>query len=134
MRPTVFLFGEAEKGDFCTPYLCKSLPQLADTFGNPPEESLGLAYAVQTLLYERELIYFRVQEEGFSRQDYMKGIKLLQNKEIPLALSAIYLPGVGDVEILDAGSSICHIYKTFLVINQKDLYDYLTATITPPGK
>lgn len=126
MKHVVFLFGAAEKGEFCTPYLCKTLPELADTFGNPPEESLGLNYAVQALLYERDLIYFRVEEEGFSREDYMKGIKLLQNKEIPLNLSAIFLPGVGDGEIIHAGSSLCELYKTCLVINQKDLYDYLT--------
>ncbi|MES2122361.1 MAG: hypothetical protein V4492_06245, partial [Chlamydiota bacterium] len=66
MRLKIFLFGEAEKGDYCTPFVCKSLPQLADTFGNPPEESRGLMYAVQAILYERELIYFRVKEEGFS--------------------------------------------------------------------
>lgn len=78
MRHTIFLFGEAEKGDFCTPLRCKSLPHLAETFGNPPEESLGILYAVQALMFERDLIYFRVKEEGFSIQDYMQGIHLLK--------------------------------------------------------
>src|SRR5580704_11507653 len=95
MRHTVFLFGEAERGDFCTPLLCKSLPQLAETFGNPPEESLGLIYAVQALMFERELIYFRVKEEGFSIADYMRGIRLLKNKETYHGLTAICMPGVG---------------------------------------
>ncbi|MGE5196063.1 MAG: hypothetical protein ACM3JI_01885 [Anaerolineae bacterium] len=126
MRTTIFLFGEAEKGAFCTPFLCKSLPQLADTFGNPPEESEGIIYGVQTLLYERELIYFRVKEEGFSIQDYMRGLKLLEQKQITIEISAICMPGVGDSEIIDAGSTICSLYNSFLVITQKDLYDYLT--------
>jgi hypothetical protein len=125
MRYTIFLFGEAERGEYCTPFLCKSLPQLADTFGNPPEESQGILYAVQALLYERELIYFRVKEEGFSTQDYLKGLKLLQNKEA-LPIAAICMPGVGDEAIIEATNPICALHKSFLIISEKDLYDFLT--------
>lgn len=127
MKPTVFLFGEAEKGDYCTPHLCKSLPQLADTFGNPPEESLGLFYAIQTLLLDRDIVFFRVKEEGFSIQDYRKGLRLLQIKEAIPLLSAIYIPGIGDSELIQEVSDVCHIHKSLLVITQKDLYDYLTS-------
>lgn len=126
MRHTIFLFGEAEKGEFCTPFPCKSLPQLADTFGNPPEQSLGLLYAVQTLMFERELIYFRVKEEGFSISDYMRGIRLLENKEVFQNLTAICMPGVGDAEIIDATSPICTLYRSLLITTERDLYDYLT--------
>lgn len=126
MRHTIFLFGEAEKGEFCTPMLCKSLPQLAETFGNPPEESLGLLYAVQALLFERELIYFRVKEEGFSISDYMRGIRLLENKEVFRELTAICMPKVGDAEIIDATSPICSLYRSLLITTERDLYDYLT--------
>jgi hypothetical protein len=126
MRHTIFLFGEAEKGDFCTPLLCRSLPQLAQTFGNPPEESLGLLYAIQALMFERELIYFRVKEEGFSVSDYMRGIRLLENREAFHDLTAICMPGVGDAEIIDATSSICSLYRSLLITTEKDLYDYLT--------
>jgi hypothetical protein len=126
MRRKIFLFGEAEKGDFCTPFLCKSLPQLAETFGNPPEESLGILYAVQTLMYERELIFFRVKEEGFSIPDYMRGIRLLENKDAFHDLAAICMPGVGDAEIIDATSPICSLYRSLLITTEKDLYDYLT--------
>jgi hypothetical protein len=126
VRRTIFLFGEAEKGEFCTPLLCKSLPQLAETFGNPPEESLGILYAVQALMYERELIFFRVKEEGFSVSDYMRGIHLLKNKEAFFGLSAICMPGVGDAEIIDATSPICSLYRSLLITTEKDLYDYLT--------
>jgi len=126
MKHTIFLFGEAEKGAFCTPQFCKSLPQLAETFGNPPEESLGLLYAVQAILFERELIYFRVKEEGFSVSDYMRGIKLLEKKDTFPGLSAICMPGVGDSEILDATFSLCSLHHTLLITTEKDLYDYLT--------
>jgi len=127
MKPIVFLFGEAEKGDYCTPHLCKSLPQLADTFGNPPEESFGLFYAIQTLLFNRDIVFFRVKEEGFSIQDYRKGLRLLQIKEAIPLLSAIYIPGIGDSELIQEVSDVCHIHKSLLVITQKDLYDYLTS-------
>ncbi len=126
MRHTVFLFGEAERGDFCTPIICHSLAQLSDMVGNPPGESRGILYAVQTLMYERELIFYRVKEEGFSVQDYMKGLRLLLNREIPTNLSAICMPGVGDSTIIDASQTVCHLHKSFLIIDEKDLYDYLT--------
>lgn len=126
MRQTVFLFGEAEKGDFCTPLLCKSLPQLAETFGNPPKESQGLLLAVQTLLFEKDLIYFRVKEEGYSIADYRRGIGLLTNKVIVPHLAAIAMPGVGDAELIEATSAICHSRRSLLLFSEKDLYDYLT--------
>lgn len=126
LRHTIFLFGEAEKGDFCTPLLCKSLSQLADSFGNPPEESLGIPYAIQALMFERELIYFRVKEEGYSTSDYMRGIRMLVNKEIYCNPTAICLPGVGDAEIIEATAPVCSIYRSLLITTEKDLYDFLT--------
>lgn len=126
MRQTIFLFGEAEKGEFCTPQHCRSLSQLVEIFGQPPGESKGILYAVQALLYERELIFYRVKEEGFSLHDYMRGLRLLSNPENQLHLSALCLPGVGDAHILDATQAVCHIHKSFLIIDEKDLYDYLT--------
>lgn len=129
MRHTIFLFGEAEKGEYCTPIVCKSLPQLVDLFGHPPSETQGIPYAIQALLYERELIYFRVKEEGFSTPDYMRGLKMLQTKDI--TVSAVCMPGVGDSEIIDTSHAACQLHKTFLILTQKDLYDYLT---TPHGR
>lgn len=126
MRHTIFLFGEAEKGDFCAPKHCKSLTQLVETFGHPPKESKGILYAVQAILYERELIYFRVKEEGFSLHDYMRGLRMLSTPEIPLTLSAICMPGVGDASIIDASQAICQVHKSCLIIDEHDLYDYLT--------
>lgn len=125
-RLKIFLFGEAEKGEYCIPFTCKSLPQLADTFGNPPEESQGLIYAVQALLYERDLIYFRVKEEGFSIGDYMRGIKLLEDKTGFGELCAICMPGVGDAEIIEATGPICSLHRSLLITSEKDLYDFLS--------
>ena len=126
MGNRVFLFGEAEKGEFCTPFVCQSLSQLADTFGNPPANSLGLLYGVQTLLLKKELIFFRVQEEGFSPVDYMKGVRLLENLSLFHSLSAICIPGVGDTEIISALTDVCHLHKSILVLTEKDLYDFVT--------
>jgi hypothetical protein len=127
VRHTIFLFGEAEKGDFCTPMLCHSLAQLVEIFGHPPGESKGILYAVQAILYERELIYFRVKEEGFSMQDYMRGLRMLSSRDITMPLSAICLPGVGDATIIDASQAVCQVHKSFLIIAENDLYDYLTC-------
>ena len=33
--------------------------------GHPPEDSIGISYAVQTLLYERTLFFFRAERRGF---------------------------------------------------------------------
>lgn len=130
MSGAIFLFGEAEKGAFCTPLLCTSLPQLMDTVGNPPEDSEGIVYAIQTLLYEKKLIFFRVKEEGFSTVDYMKGFKLLQKKQLSLPLTAICMPGVGDATIIEAANPICALYRSPLIITERDLYDYFTYTQT----
>lgn len=124
----IFLFGEAEKGEYCTPLRLLSLVDLMDQFGNPNEESIGVDYAVQTLLYERELIFFRVHEEGFSYEDYFRGINLLQNHGKKLRLSAICLPGVGDRKVIEAIAPICQSLKAPLVLSEKDLYDYLTGS------
>lgn len=127
VRPTVFLFGEAEKGEFCTPLVYRNLPQLAESLGNPPQDSQGIHYAVQSLLYDRTLIYYRVKEEGFSIADYIKGLKLLRHTESELGLTAICMPGVGDATIIDASFQVCSLHKSCLIINEQDLYDFLTT-------
>ena len=127
MSYTVALFGEAEKGEFRTAYFCQSLAQLADNLGHPPDESRGLHLAVQALLYRRQLIFFRVMEEGFSLQDYLLGLRFLQNNQFVSNLSAICLPGVGDSEIINATEPVCHIHDSLLITTESDLYDYLTT-------
>ena len=128
MKCRVFLFGEAEKGQLCIPHSLQSLPQLLDTFGNPPEESLGIPNAIQMLLSKNKLIFFRIQEEGYSKEDYFRGIKYLQDRGKKLKLSAIYLPGVGDKEIIDPLMHLCRNNKTLLVLSESDLFDYLTLS------
>ena len=121
------LFGESERGAFRTAHLLKKLPQLVDLLGNPPPESEGLFFAIQAILYNRELIYFRVAEEGFSRPDYFNGLKYLENREQVKRIDALCLPGVGDPEILAASETISQMHKSLLITNQKDLYDFLTS-------
>jgi hypothetical protein len=126
MEKIVALFGEAEKGQLEKPYIIKQLPELIDCFGNPPPESEGLFFAIQALLYERKVIYFRVEEEGFSKSNYFSGLKALKNKEKIKEIHALCMPGVGDKEILDASQTVCDIYKSHLITTPKDLFDYLT--------
>jgi hypothetical protein len=124
---TIALFGEAEKGDFETAYFCDSLNQLVDYLGHPPAQSKGLFYAIQTLLFHHRLIFFRVREEGFSREDYLLGLRLLKQKDLIAQISAIGLPGVGDVDLIREITPICLVYHSIFIMNESDLFDYLTA-------
>lgn len=126
MRHTVAIFGEAERGSFQTAFFCQNLEQLERNLGQPPENTRGLHFAIQALLFERNLIFFRVKEEGFSVQDYLYGLYLLETQHLFTNIKAIGMPGVGDVQILDASEVICDIYKSLLVTTESDLYDYLT--------
>jgi hypothetical protein len=126
MNQWVVLFGEAEKGHFCRPIACRCLLELSETFGNPPEESQGIFYGIQTLLFERKLIYFRVKEEGFSLPDYKRGLLKLRNRELSERPAAICMPGMGDAQIIAETSEICYIFHSILITTEKDFYDYLT--------
>ncbi|MEN9654526.1 MAG: hypothetical protein RL235_638 [Chlamydiota bacterium] len=126
MRHVVALFGESEKGDWDKPHVVSTLGQLVDRLGHPPPESAGLFFAIQALLFERELIFFRVESEGYSKKDYLLGLRLLCKREKIKAIHALCLPGVGDREILDASAPVCHLFKSHLITTEKDLYDYLT--------
>jgi hypothetical protein len=123
---TVAMFGEAERGEYRTAYFLQTLSQLAEYLGNPPPESKGLFYAVQTLMFQRNLIFFRVQEEGYSYQDYLSGLHMLEKQKLIININAICLPGVGDVEIIDATTPLCKQHHSILITSEPDLYDYLT--------
>lgn len=123
---TVALFGEAEKGEFQTAYFCQTLEDLDKYLGHPPQSSKGLFYAVQALLFKRELIFFRVQEEGYSVQDYLTGLQLLEHQQAFTHLDAVCAPGVGDQKIMNALQPICKQYHSILITNESDFYDYLT--------
>lgn len=122
------LFGEAEKGDFHKGYLCENLTQLSENFGNPPHQSRGLFYAVQALLYQRKLIFFRVKEEGFSLQDYFRGFDVLKSQNATQGICAICMPGVGNGEIIEAVIPLCKNHHSLLIINEADFYDFMTQT------
>ncbi len=123
MRSTIFLFGESEKGEFGIPLFCRCLPELCDLLGNPPEESQGIPYAIQALLYNRLLFFCRVREEGFSIADYLKGFHIAkQNTSCP-PFQAIALPGVGSEEIIEAAGNLCSLHKSLLILTEKDLYE-----------
>lgn len=126
---TIALFGEAERGEYHTAYFCQELAQLDEFFGNPPLGSKGLYYAVQALLFRRNLIFFRVLEEGFSTQDYLSGLGLLERQHFISQIDAICMPGVGSQEIISAISPLCAIHHSILLTNESDFYDYLTGYI-----
>ncbi len=124
----IILFGEAEKGDFFCCHHCRSMDQLLESFGQPPPMSRGIYYAIQALMYEFELLFFRVKEEGYSYQDYFRGLKLLTTQGISLAVSAICAPGVGDAAILDAMRPLCVKCHCIIISNEADLYDFLMSS------
>lgn len=124
----IVLFGEAEKGDFQTAYYCRDLTQLSDFLGEPPtKESQGLRFAIQALLYQRGVVFFRVREEGFSVHDYLFGLNFLENKEVFPSITALCLPGVGNSKIIEATLPVCETHKSILMFTERDLYDYLTS-------
>jgi hypothetical protein len=127
MQHTIAILGEAEKGKFNIPHFPKDLSQLIDCLGNPPAESCGLYFAIQALLFQRNLIYCRVEEEGFSDRDYFAGLKMLRKLPNDLIFHALCLPGVGDPKILDASKAVCQMHNSFLITTPKDLQDYLTS-------
>ncbi len=125
---TIALFGEAEKGEYEAAYFCQNLSQLADYLGNPPPNSKGLSCAIQVLLYNYNLLFFRVREEGFSSQDYLFGVSFLENQtQKAFNLDALYLPGVGDSRIIQVVHPFCAMHHAIMIMTEADFYDYLTA-------
>ncbi len=127
MKGTIFIFGAAQKGAARRPISLYSLEELLNQLGHPPPESEGMSYAIQVLLFQQPLIYFRVAEEGCSYGDYALGLKWLQKTPLHSHLSGVCMPGVGDQELLQQATSICLQHQCLLLISPKDLYDYLTC-------
>lgn len=126
LPPVIALFGEAEKGHIETAYFCKNLEQLFELLGQPPEDTRGLFFAVQTLLYGKPLIYFRVREEGISIDDYLSGLHLLwEDAYSIIRLQALFLPGVGSKQLIEEGSKLCQARKSLLLMSEHDFFDYL---------
>lgn len=126
MASNVALFGEAEKGKHRHLHFFSSLPELANTLGNPTQDSQAIHLAVQILLFEQNLIFYKIEEEGFSKAEYLYGMQLLKKSNQVKNLSAICLPGVGDKEILDIATNLCLAYKAIIITSEKDFYDYMT--------
>lgn len=128
MQYTVALFGETEKGNLNCAYHCRDLAELAHHLGEPPHsECQGLQFAIQSLLYNCPVIFFRVMEEGFSQEDYLFGLQCLkEGKKFP-KITALGLPGVGDRAIIEATTPLCASHKSILILTERDLYDYLTG-------
>jgi len=127
MKGTIFLFGAAEKGAHCQPITLNSLDDLLVQLGNPPEETQGIHYAIQALLFQFALVYFRVSEEGFSLGDYSLGLNWLKKVPSRAQISAICLPGVGNGDIIRDATIACERHQCLLILSEKDLYDYLTV-------
>ncbi len=127
MRHSVALFGESEKGRTRCLQFFSSLPELADTLGNPTKDSQGIHLAIQVLLFNQNLIFCKVKEEGFSKPEYIYGMQLLKETAQVNQLSAICLPGVGDHEVIDIATKLCLAYNAIIITSQKDLYDYMTS-------
>lgn len=122
----IALFGEAERGAYQHPYVCENLGQLLDLLGQPPADSRGIQMAIQALMFNRTLIFFRVREEGFSLEDYQRGLYILQHENLIPHFSALAIPGVGNPEIVQKSHELCVINKGILLFQENDLYDYLT--------
>jgi len=121
----IFVFGQSEKGAFCRPTICRHLLDLIHHFGHPPESTHGLFFATQTLLLEHTCVFFRVEEEGYN--DYLKGLDILKKEFSTVQIQAIGLPGVGSNELLEKTEHFCLKKRSLILLNEKDLFDYLTA-------
>ena len=121
----LFYLERLKKGNFEHLITVRPVPQLLDRFGHPPVHSWGIYYAIQALMHHCALLFFRVREEGFSRDDYLLGLNLLQKQKLVAQIDALCMPGVGSVEIIQAITPICDHYHSFLIISESDLYDYL---------
>ena len=117
-----------KKGNFQTGYLCSTLAELESRFGNPPAGTRGLYFAIQSLLFHYQLIFFRVEEEGFSLDDYKVGLRALAQSKLIHQVLAIGLPGVGDKSVIEAATPLIRVYHQILITSESDLYDLYTAS------
>lgn len=126
MKDVVTIFGESEKGPLGTLLSIDSLPKLAEALGVPTENSVGVHLAVQTLMSNKIVLFYRVTEEGSNIAEYTRGLKLLQELDMP-SLVALALPGIGDPEIQHLAKTLCKAKHSILIVNQRDFYDIMTT-------
>lgn len=127
MKFTIALFGEAEKGSYEVAYLCRSTADLYDHLGaSLATAKSGIFLAIQALMYNYNVLYFRVREEGYCVDSYFFGLHFLNTQTTLKNIIAMGLPGVGDQHLIEASKSLCQKYKSFLLLFEQDLYDLLT--------
>lgn len=122
----VVIFGEAQVGPYMRFSSCKDLAELMECFGEPPDNTMGLHYAVKALLSEKPCIFFRVTEEGYSVEEYYCGLQNLD--KIPdHTFSAIFIPGMSNQEFVNAALRYCHLHQHLLFMNPADFYDWMVS-------
>ena len=121
------LFAEARMGKPEAPCQIRSVDELFTLTGLPKENKSGLNWAIQALLYQVELLFFRVEEEGFSENEYFQGLNYLEKSLKKEPFQALALPGVGSLPILEKARMVCLKKKSLLIMNEEDLYDCLTS-------
>jgi hypothetical protein len=127
MRARVVVFGESTKGAFSRLHRPQSLEDMANALGQPPEGSHGLYLATQTVLLQHELLFWRVDEEGFSPQDYWMGAKMLgELTDQRIVIDAVGLPGVGDWSIIESMRRALKGHQPLVLMSARDVYDYLS--------
>lgn len=128
LKPSIALFGEAERGQYRVPYIFSNVVDLWEQVGSAPPGSFGIHLGVQILLYRFPLLFFRVREEGFSMQDYFEGVWLLKTKFPPSQILAVGIPGVGNKELIDCMEGVCEKSHALLILRESDFYDYLSES------
>lgn len=124
MRPTIVLFGEAERGAFHTPHLCCSPLDLLTQLGS--SNNKGILMAMQGLLSGYNVLYFRVKEEGFESDGYSYGLQFLLGLA-DISIMAVALPGVGTPSTIRAFHELCQQRNSILITTDQDLYDLSTC-------
>ncbi len=126
MKPTIVVFGESEKGLYDTAYVCNSVSDLYEHLGDGKS---GISLAIQALMYNYSVIFFKVEEEGYSIDSYFFGLHFLNSQAAINYIVALALPGVGDRYVIEASYSLCRKYHCILLFRNHDLYDLLTYTV-----
>lgn len=125
MKPLIALFGESEKGCFNTAHICHSLSDLCETLGFA--NSNGISLAIQSILHNFSVIFFRVKEEGFCPDSYFFGLHFLKTQKEIHHITAVAMPGIGQSDIISSMTSLCNKYNSLLIFSEQDLYDLFTS-------
>ena len=125
-KRTILIFGESKEGQFQKLLFINSLPKLATILGEPTETGIGVHIAIQAMLYNLEVLFYKVKEEGSDEDAYLQGFRLIEKEAPSLILGAIALPGASTPKILEIANSLCDLHNSLILSNERDLYDYIT--------